>query len=440
MPITNSEQLGGGTELHDITNADFSETQLLLGVGNLNNRHVECTDCHNPHRVIKDRFFNGTGVAAPNNTEGTHEHINGNLHTNIASGVLRGTWGVEPTSYTSTAFLSLPVFGVGSVKQGDGGIGASTAVGSTWVTREYQVCFKCHSNYGYNDNGVYPTGNRPVPDGTRGQTPVGTNNLDQYTNQAMEFQAPLAQKNGTITNRSWHPVMDNTGRTAAIRTMSNSANGTNLFLAPWNGTANVGNQTMYCSDCHGSLTAVGTVVPSGNNPWGPHGSTQNFILKGVWGNTTGSGTGGTGNNALCFRCHNYTNYATDANEGNRNGFQSGFGGSKDSNLHAFHAKRLNNRIRCNWCHVAVPHGWKNKAFLVNLNNVGAEAGLSGVEVAIANNAAFYNQGPYYMNAKLKIRTFATSGNWSDTNCGSASGSQGTGKDWMGNVCNPPGGP
>ena len=30
----------------------------------------------------------------------------------------------------------------------------------------------------------------------------------------------------------------------------------------------------------------------------------------------------------------------------------------------------------------------------------------------------FNQEPYYLNAKLKVRNFATSGNWVDTNCGS----------------------
>jgi hypothetical protein len=59
----------------------------------------------------------------------------------------------------------------------------------------------------------------------------------------------------------------------------------------------------------------------------------------------------------------------------------------------------------------------------------------------------YNQEPYYMNAKLKVRTFATSGNWQDTNCGSNNsttpfGTNGnstlSGKDWMKDVCsNPP---
>ena len=42
-----------------------------------------------------------------------------------------------------------------------------------------------------------------------------------------------------------------------------------------------------------------------------------------------------------------------------------------------------------------------------------------------------------MNAKLKILTWRTSGTWREQDCGSASGQQGTGGDWMRNVCDPP---
>ena len=121
----------------------------------------------------------------------------------------------------------------------------------------------------------------------------------------------------------------------------------------------------HCSDCHGTNTAAGTVEPTGNNPWGPHGSTNDFILKGPWDSTTGANS-----NGICFRCHNHTNYATDVNEGDRAGFESGLSGSRDTNLHAFHAKRVNKNLQCMWCHVAVPHGWKNKALLVNLEDIG----------------------------------------------------------------------
>jgi len=421
MPITTIDQQAT-TEAHDIVDGDFTETRTSLGRTASTNRHAECTDCHNPHRAMKNAIFDGSGDPAAS----AHEHAPG--HTNIASGALAGAWGVEPL-YGSTTFLSLPT--TYEVKRG---VGTGTAVTSTHVTREYQVCLKCHSDYGYDDDNNYPVGSRPNLGDSGGGTPAGTNNLQQYTNQAMEFQAPIGDTGEPGGNhRSWHPVIAETGRSAAARNMSAS---TNLFLAPWNGTANIGSQTMYCSDCHGSTTANGTVVPSGTSPWGPHGSSNDFILKGTW-----DATSGANNSALCFRCHNHTNYATEANEGDRAGFESGFGGPRDTNLHAFHAKQLNTNLRCSWCHVAVPHGWKNKAFLVNLNDVGPEAGLApGTEVSITGNASYYDQGPYYLNAKLKILNFATSGNWAEGNCGS-SGSipdqRGTGRDWMRNVCNPP---
>ena len=92
-----------------------------------------------------------------------------------------------------------------------------------------------------------------------------------------------------------------------------------------------------------------------------------------------------------------------------------------------------------WCHVAVPHGWKNKAFLVNLNDVGPEAGLAaGTQITTINgDNDFYDQGPYYRNAKLMIQNFQTSGNWSSNDCGET-GSRG--REWMRDVCQPPGGP
>jgi len=420
MPINSTDQQAA-QEIHDIVDADMTEPQGLLGRANLSSRHVECTDCHNPHRVMKNSLFNGSG----NSTIGTHEHASG--HTNIASGALRGSWGVEP-NYADTAFLALPISYL--LKQGDGGTGATTASTANHVTREYQVCLKCHSDYGYIDDGLYPVGSRPNP-GDSGGTTVGSNGLQQYTNQAMEFQPPLADKGELGGNhRSWHPVIDDTGRSAGARNMSSS---TNMFLSPWNGTS-IGTQTMYCSDCHGSTTPNGTVEPSGNLPWGPHGSNNDFLLKGTWDQSTGA----TGN-GLCFRCHSHTNYATEDNEGDRSGFESGFGGPEDTNLHAFHADRIGSNLQCSWCHVAVPHGWKNKALLVNLNDVGAEAGLSnGTEVPITSEAQTYDQGPYYMDAKLKILNFRSSGTWRDQDCGSASGQQETGRDWMRNVCeNPP---
>ncbi|MEO5373996.1 MAG: cytochrome c3 family protein [Alphaproteobacteria bacterium] len=407
-------------EVHDIGNAsgvsnagkDFIESPAKL-----NQRHAECTDCHNPHRVLKNKVFNGTGAT----TSGTHAHTAG--HTNIASGALKGSWGVEPIYSSDTFGMNPTSF---TIKRGDPGpVGADTTVTNTYVTREYQICFKCHSNYAY---GTSP----PALGITQGSTPSNTNLVTAFTNQAMEFQAPTAHQAESTPqtaalglHRSWHPVMRNTGRTPTIRKASASN-----WLAPFNGTSDVGNQTMYCSDCHGSEVTGTGVVPDNNstgtmedgNAWGPHGSNNSFLLKAPWSTNTGLGTN---TNDLCFKCHNRSLYAT------RGGGSSGFGGSKDPNLHSYHADKIG-KMRCTWCHVAVPHGWKNKALLVNLNKVGDEDGVSPASQVRNGTTAVFNRAPYYIGAINKIKTFATSGSWSDTACGSsgAPGNNQTGRGWM----------
>ena len=489
MPIASSDQ-AAGREVHGIGTSDtpqggkdFVESPANMGKasranrfgeqGSLTNRHVECTDCHNPHRVSKNRLFWSDNTIP--DAEGTHNHTAAQIlnnpeghHTNIASGVLRGSFGVEPTAWESTEFMSKPT--VFDIKRGDSGTGASTDVSAPYITREYQICMKCHSNYTYDTPPELGSFSGGTPPGIEGVTMHGAEIMTHYTNQGMEFQSPEDHKgegtsptpsgafrglppgqNYTVdfranNHRSWHPVMNNTGRPVSVRGVSSP----NIWIEPFN--AAVGLQTMYCTDCHGNNTAPGTAVPDGGengNVWGPHGSSNNFLLKGGWSDQTGSNK----QDNICFKCHDYNQYARIVPAGSdarTNTLESGFkrvnlsspgsclGSATEVNLHVAHAQFLgdpsNNAapLRCTYFHIAIPHGWKNKVFLANLNDVGLEAGLpSGTQVR-RNTTSRYYKYPYYNGAVLKVNSFARSGEWMAANCGSAGapGNGKTGREWM----------
>ncbi len=497
MPIATADQ-AASYEQHAIGSAgihqggkDFVESPANMGKasklnkfgeqGSSMNRHAECTDCHNPHRVSKNRLF-----WKDNNfpdEEGTHPHhpheIAANnpegYHTNIASGVLRGIFGVQPLAWESTEFGANPT--VFEIKRGDPGEGASTDINSPYVTREFQVCMKCHSNYSYDKPPPLGSFSGGTPSGIPGVTAMAGEIMTHYTNQGMEFQSPDDHKGeGTSptpsgafrgvpanasysvdfqanNHRSWHPVMNNTGRDETVRGISSP----NIWRSPFN--LGVGVQTMYCTDCHGNDTDPGTSAPKGGvdgNVWGPHGSENVFLLKGAWSNQTGSSdpeNGGNREDDLCFKCHDYQQYGEiiAAPGGNTppGALDSGFkrvptgspgsciGSSVEVNAHIAHGWYLgtqpgNAPLRCTYCHVAVPHGWKNKVFLANLNDIGPEGGLSaGTQVRNRTEARYYKY-PYYNGAVLKVKSFARSGEWMDTNCGSAGppGNGIVGSNWM----------
>ncbi len=423
--------------------ADFLEAPNLLGKLGSSYRHVECTDCHNPHRVRRAQRYDDTSGAS---TVGTHVHVAGTKHTNLISGVLYGSWGVEP-SYPTTSgpgsWSDSATFDTANnIKRGLPAAGlteASDPLSTAGVTREYQICLKCHSSFAYGN--TPPTLPSTNDEGGTVYDSDDGDGIQQYTDQSREFRAPTADmKEANATNspnhRSWHPVMRETGRTLSERGNMNNANG---WLEPWKF---VGTQTMYCSDCHGSNTANGTVEPSNPGPgqtqrgvWGPHGSTNPFILKGGFSSRTGVGNQGD----ICFKCHDYGAYATGSTSAD-----TGFCCDGRGNLHAYHASKIRRNgdsgmtgLYCSWCHIAVPHGWRNKALLVNLNEVGKETDFSesitSAPAASTVNGLMrgYYKPPYYLNAFNRVVTWQKSKAWTDTSCGTSSSN---GVSWMKVTC------
>jgi len=485
MPIRTGDQglstTANATEVHDIQDADHVEgktskidaipasNNVALGYGVPANRHVECSDCHNPHRVVRNSRVTNDGDASKR----THDFPGGvtagtgGAEGNVASGALRGIWGVEPVTPTYTTWPSDP--GSWQVKSGDPAA-AATGVekASTYLTREYQLCFKCHSSYA-NAAGNYPLlkANPNARGGTEGGTAAGGSGLTSYTNVAAEFlgvnagdtiasngdqgeygesstlavedgttiepagSAPadtancftanpgcMTDNTGTQNHRSWHPVVFPTGRTKDERRISNASSN---FRAPW--YTNLGTQTMHCSDCHGSdgSWTQGT-GPDLRRTQGPHGSSNQFLLKGSWGTGNTPATPG-----FCGNCHNPS--AGTTGTGDASTRPSGFndpgdnGGGGHGNSHGDKS--------CMRCHIAVPHGWKNKAFLVNLNCVGSEAGQASCTV----NTPPLTAAPYYNGARLRIRIWQPSGNWTIASCGSNGPSDpNQGEKWMNAQC------
>jgi predicted CXXCH cytochrome family protein len=209
---------------HPITNSGIhADTETASNFG-VSRRHAECTDCHDVHKA----------------KSGTHTK-----GTNSVSNVLLGAIGVEPDNSTST--------------------GAPATYTVTGVSKEYQLCLKCHSLY----------------------TNLSTSAVDL---------GALFNTN----NPSYHPV-EATGTNGSIDSTA--------FVSPWSSSS-----LMYCSDCHTTSDSISTTTPSG-----PHGSDFYPLLKDAYSHTNSSNGSQTGTD-LCYDCHSYSVYH-DGLAGSR--FQTG---------------------------------------------------------------------------------------------------------------------
>lgn len=254
------------------------------------NRHAECSDCHEPHSA------------------------QGQLHSapgNAVSGMLLGTWGVEPN--TDLRWQPPVSFSEQSP-----------------ATMEYQICFKCHSGYALQD-----------ADGITSFT--GPSNL-LITDQAMEFSK---------ANRSLHPVR--TGLNNQTGSYAPQALGNSKMKAPWN--LNSGNQTMYCSDCHGN---------DASSPVGPHASANEFMLAGNWSwpfkpaggklwtlNDVKNDLNSWNTRLLCAKCHtmkvnnNFNNQPHNISDHTLGTYL--IGGIYDT-------YDTTGSVACVACHIPIPHG------------------------------------------------------------------------------------
>lgn len=189
------------------------------------------------------------------------------------------------------------------------------------VAFEYNICFKCHTAYSWG-------GSRTGPVVSSETTGIG------QPDKGMEFNPD---------NPSFHPVVQQ-GRNGGISS--------GAFVSPWDA-----DDLTYCSDCHGRNETDSATT---TRPYGPHGSTNAFILKGP---VTRIGGGGVTANEVCFRCHGKGVYYDGDRDGGNNHYTrfagtvsgsvycSGDTGGRVS-LHCYHVKEKDRP--CLACHAS--HG------------------------------------------------------------------------------------
>jgi len=287
-----------------------TEAQSAGWFGDANVQHTECEDCHNPHT---------SGGTAHNSPVGS---LTVDPPLLMDSSPIYGVGGVNVTFPGVNWGIPTPATAYTYVKP----IGV-TETASTGADIEYKICFKCHTAYAW----------------TGGTVPISTSLSAAMTDQAQEFNP---------NNTSFHPVAKgNTLHTA----------GSTGLTGGW---TNGDTQTMYCSDCH---TRSG-----GGTPKGAHGSSQHFILAGVFEDSYGTAGGAQhqSTSGLCSRCHLDSVYstptlsvvlATNTDTNFRNGSNHNL-----HNQHRYKAANIANKreYRCVNCHVRIPHGWKRDALIV----------------------------------------------------------------------------
>ena len=243
---------------HDTLATTSHISATLNEFGGVSNRHSECSDCHNSHEA---RHTDSVSM-----TDGV---------TN--SGRLAGISGV---SVVNGAAGTAPVYTFLDAKTSD-----------TAITREYQLCFKCHSGF----------------------TTLGSNAGFQPSryrlDKAIEFNP---------ANPSYHPV-EAPGRNPSPK-MAASLAGPSPYKQ-WNFTTS---SVISCANCHSNYQRYNLVTPPSPTASSPlHASMFGGILRQNYRNRllkpVSEGYKDS-DFALCLMCHSNTPFATETGTATNFGF------------------------------------------------------------------------------------------------------------------------
>jgi len=235
---------------HDALAPSTHTRSELDEFGGVSNRHSECADCHNSHKAR----------ATPNSAQTADGwDASGRLAGVSGVSVINGGAGTAPT-YT---FLN----GITNV-----------------ITREYQLCFKCHS------------GSTLLPPNLAGKPST------DYLDKAVEFNP---------NNPSFHPV--EAPGTNGTDAMQASLKGSSPYKL-WNFTVG---STIRCLNCHASSTpdATATPPPVVDGALAPHASANRGILLRNYKDRvlkTGTEPYSALDFALCYVCHGEAPFTPNA--------------------------------------------------------------------------------------------------------------------------------
>jgi predicted CXXCH cytochrome family protein len=291
-------------------------------------RSVECTDCHNPHKARL-----GRSVYANTATSARNLIVNPNVG---ASGVA--------VNYSGLGNFVAP--------------GAGHYSFTNSAVYEYQICFKCHSGYAWGTNA--PTG----------LSPNGSVASPAETDVAQGFSP---------NNLSGHPIV--TGLSNYVNAASPKGLTTARMKTPWNSGANIGRQTMLCTDCHNT---------DGSAAQGPHGSAAQFMLRGPNSDRWPDVAMADVSSSWCANCHNPVTNVHDS-------------GKHD--------------LRCYNCHIVIPHGGKMSRLIADNDG------------AMPSRYAFNNDKSAIMILQFKKASSYDGANQCNTTCGEHTFSGTGSEDW-----------